>query len=201
MAFRVPLRKKKKDQPRSASVSANSPQSSTTRSSVPRSSQSGSHSAQRPSRPRVQIQSPDRDTHTDPVPETSSSSLPREDRLLDEEDGLNDLDVLNEIIMAVDMKERGTVGCCYYVARDEKLYFMEDVKLGGVEIVDQCKCRLFQIFQSNLAVVRLYVDPTLILVSTKIDDTVIDRLDPEARNRDSISGNSRFMTKSLIGLR
>ena len=41
--------------------------------------------------------------------------------------------------MAVDVKVRGTVGCSYYVAREEKLYFMEDVKLGGLEVVDMCK--------------------------------------------------------------
>ena len=38
--------------------------------------------------------------------------------------------------MAVDLKENGMVGCCYYVTRDEKLYFMEDVKFGGVDVVD-----------------------------------------------------------------
>ncbi|KAH0562249.1 hypothetical protein GP486_003054 [Trichoglossum hirsutum] len=41
-------------------------------------------------------------------------------------------DHLNEIVVAMDMKDRATVGCCYYVAREEKLYFMEDAKLGGI---------------------------------------------------------------------
>lgn len=41
--------------------------------------------------------------------------------------------------MAVDMRERGTVGCSYYVAAEEKLHFMEDVKLGGIEVVDNRK--------------------------------------------------------------
>lgn len=41
--------------------------------------------------------------------------------------------------MAVHLSERGTVGCAYYVAREEKLYFMEDVKLGGPDVVDQRK--------------------------------------------------------------
>lgn len=40
--------------------------------------------------------------------------------------------------MAVNLTDRGTVGCAYYVAREEKLYFMEDLKLGGVDIVDSC---------------------------------------------------------------
>ncbi|KAI9685968.1 MAG: MutS protein msh5 [Bathelium mastoideum] len=38
--------------------------------------------------------------------------------------------------MAVDLRDCSTVGCCYYVARDEKLYFMEDVKLGSADNVD-----------------------------------------------------------------
>lgn len=44
----------------------------------------------------------------------------------------------NEIVMAVDMNARGTVGCSYYVAAEEKLYFMEDVTFGGIEVVDNC---------------------------------------------------------------
>jgi DNA mismatch repair protein MSH5 len=51
----------------------------------------------------------------------------------------DDPEHFNEVIMAVDMRERGTVGCCYYFAREEKLFLMEDLKLGGVDIVDMCK--------------------------------------------------------------
>lgn len=51
-----------------------------------------------------------------------------------------DLDLLGEVVMAVSLAERGMVGCAYYVARDEKLYFMEDVKLGGPDVIDACKC-------------------------------------------------------------
>jgi len=45
-------------------------------------------------------------------------------------------DTLTEIIMAVDFLPRGTVGCCYYVARDEKLFLMEDIQHGNVDIID-----------------------------------------------------------------
>lgn len=51
----------------------------------------------------------------------------------------DDDDSLNEIIMAVDVRERGTVGCAYYIAAEEKLCFMEDIKLGGPDIVDARK--------------------------------------------------------------
>jgi DNA mismatch repair protein MSH5 len=47
-------------------------------------------------------------------------------------------DTLNEIVMAIDLQQKDTVGCCYYVARDEKLYFTEDVKLGGIPAIDAC---------------------------------------------------------------
>lgn len=50
-----------------------------------------------------------------------------------------DADSLNEVVMAVDIRDRGTVGCSYYVAREEKLYFMEDAKLCGLEIIEACK--------------------------------------------------------------
>lgn len=57
----------------------------------------------------------------------------RSGRLVEEEDQ----DMLSEVIMAVDVAKRGTVGCAYYVAREEKLYFMEDVQHGGADVVDQ----------------------------------------------------------------
>jgi DNA mismatch repair protein MSH5 len=55
----------------------------------------------------------------------------------DEEDGGDDTS--NEVILAVDLTPRGTVGCCYYVARDEKLYFMEDIQFGEVDVIDARK--------------------------------------------------------------
>lgn len=60
---------------------------------------------------------------------------PEDDAAINERE---ESDALNEVVMAVDVKGRGNVGCSYYVAREEKLYFMEDVKLGGVEVVDMC---------------------------------------------------------------
>jgi DNA mismatch repair protein MSH5 len=40
--------------------------------------------------------------------------------------------------MAIDMKEHGTVGCAYYVAREERLFCMEDVVHGGTDTVETC---------------------------------------------------------------
>ena len=33
--------------------------------------------------------------------------------------------------MAVDIGERGTIGCAYYVAREERLFCMEEIRGGS----------------------------------------------------------------------
>ena len=50
-----------------------------------------------------------------------------------------DVEMLSEIIMAVNLTDRGAIGCAYYVAQTETLYFMEDVQMGDAEMVDSCK--------------------------------------------------------------
>ncbi|KAI5203627.1 hypothetical protein E4T39_04014 [Aureobasidium subglaciale] len=95
-----------------------------------------------------------------------ASLTPSQQSRNDDEDGDND-DALDEIVMAVDMTLRGTVGCAYYIAAQEKLYFMEDVELGGPDVIEALKT---------------FIDPTVILVSSKLDDSVLDKLDPERRN-------------------
>ena len=47
--------------------------------------------------------------------------------------------MLSEIVMAVTLTDRGAIGCAYYVARNETLYFMEDVQMGDANMVDSCK--------------------------------------------------------------
>jgi DNA mismatch repair protein MSH5 len=60
------------------------------------------------------------------------SSTEGDDQLQDQSYG----EELEQVIMAIDMKERETVGCCYYVAQEEKLYLLEDVRSGGMEIIE-----------------------------------------------------------------
>lgn len=62
------------------------------------------------------------------------SELPREE--------YPDVEMLSEVIMAVNLTDRGAIGCAYYVARTETLYFMEDVQMGDAEMVDSCKWSL-----------------------------------------------------------
>ena len=42
---------------------------------------------------------------------------------------------LMERVMAVDMRDRGSIGCCYYVAATEGLHLLEDVKSGGLDTI------------------------------------------------------------------
>ena len=63
-----------------------------------------------------------------------------------------DADSLQEVIMCVDMRDRGTVGCCYYVARDQKLFVMADLIYGGIEVIDTCSLNL------KLCTVRIITD-------------------------------------------
>jgi DNA mismatch repair protein MSH5 len=45
-------------------------------------------------------------------------------------------DALNEVVMALELRGRDNVGCSFYVAREETLYILSDVKFGGLEILD-----------------------------------------------------------------
>ena len=50
-----------------------------------------------------------------------------------------DCDSMNEVVMAVELKGRGTVGCAYYLAREEKLCMMADISMAGLDIIDTLK--------------------------------------------------------------
>lgn len=120
-------------------------------------------------------------------PARRGSFLEDESTHVPSQNGREDDDTLNEVIMAVDLLPRGVVGCSYYVARDEKMFFMEDIPFGNVDIIDT---------------LRLSIEPTVILVSTKIDDSVINRFDPEGRNDDSASvDNDQFRLPFLLEVR
>jgi DNA mismatch repair protein MSH5 len=50
--------------------------------------------------------------------------------------------------------------------------------------------------------VKLFIDPTIILVSTKVDDSVIDRIDPEFKSGDLLSGdNDQFRLPFVLEVR
>lgn len=94
---------------------------------------------------RVSLRPPSSRQHSTAASNRAASTAPsshfhdpeaEDDGAIDERE---ENDSLNEVIMAVDVKGRGNVGCSYYVAREENLYFMEDVKLGELEVVETCE--------------------------------------------------------------
>lgn len=87
-----------------------------------------------------------------------------------------DADSMNEIIMAVDMKERGTLGCAYYIAKEEKLCLMEDIKMAGLDIID---------------LLKVHVQPTILLISNRADEGLEDHLTREAMPVDRGDDDSR----------
>lgn len=134
MSFKVPRKRQRAESVTSyASSQAYRSSTSPSRSSAPGFSQPPSSiSQQRPSQRVVQwatSQTSRAGSETASVAESAQI-----DRLSDATDA--DLDALDEIIMSVDIKERGTIGCSYYVAREEKLYFMQDMSLGSIEVID-----------------------------------------------------------------
>ena len=48
-------------------------------------------------------------------------------------------EVLEHIIMAIDRQQRGAIGCAYYAAREEKLYCLQDLNNGGLEVIEMCE--------------------------------------------------------------
>ncbi|KAI4142752.1 MAG: hypothetical protein LQ340_007241 [Diploschistes diacapsis] len=87
--------------------------------------------------------------------------------------GLEEEDSLSEVIMAIDMRDRDTIGCSYYVARVEKLYMLSDVRFGGLDIID----------------------------TRAIDESVDEHLDPERNNRNGGNIDSQFRLPYILDIR
>lgn len=93
----------------------------------------GNHASPRPSRSRnstVSSRNPAKIRRPRPsVEETQSGDTLEE---------VGDDDVC-KVVMAIDIRERGTVGCSYYVAEQKMLYILEDITLGGMDVVETRK--------------------------------------------------------------
>ncbi|KAL2043280.1 hypothetical protein N7G274_003586 [Stereocaulon virgatum] len=83
-------------------------------------------------------------------------------------------DNLDEVIMAVEMRDKGTVGCSYYLPREQTLYMMADVERGGVVVINTLK---------------LHIRPSVVILSLRADECMEKCFDPEGNRRGSISGN------------
>ncbi|RKF63192.1 MutS protein-like protein 5 [Erysiphe neolycopersici] len=78
-------------------------------------------------------------------------------------------DEIHEIFMAVDLRNRETIGCAYYSPREQRLYLVEDVKMTSLNIIDTLK---------------LQIQPTVILISSKAEEKLECHLSQDARGID-----------------
>ena len=79
---------------------------------------------------------------TAPGPPWHASIVVPEAEILPENDidieQREDEDSLNEVVMAIDVRDRGNVGCCYYIAKTQQIAILSDVQGGGLGIVENC---------------------------------------------------------------
>ena len=70
------------------------------------------------------------------IPRSASPAPPAPDR-----HGCSDSaeELLDHVIVAIDVKEMGNVGCAYYIAREQRLFCMPDVPKGGAESIERCQ--------------------------------------------------------------
>ena len=126
---------------------------------------------------------------------------PEDDRQVHEREGSDDLD---QVIMALDMKERGALGCAYYLAQEERLYCMEDVKSGGAEVIESRMSACTSYEFADTVEVKVQIEPTMLLLSPRVAENERDGNDAGSARRGSLVDNGghnpfeRCYTSDLI---
>ncbi|KAL8832534.1 MAG: hypothetical protein Q9191_000216 [Dirinaria sp. TL-2023a] len=118
--------------------------------------------------PKNAVPAPDnvQESSTMEVPLSTSSATPDIEHARDREvEGQEQVEneLVDQIVMAVDMRDKETMGCCYYLAARETIFLMADIKSAGLDIVELLKLR---------------IEPTVILLSTRVDERVDALLNP-----------------------
>lgn len=75
-------------------------------------------------------------TRTDVPPDSAQSQVPPHHQALDNDESS---EALEQIVMAIDRQQRGAIGCAYYAAREEKLYCLQDMNNGSLEVIETCE--------------------------------------------------------------
>ncbi|KAI1995454.1 hypothetical protein LOZ51_003280 [Ophidiomyces ophidiicola] len=104
------------------------------------------------------------DLNVPPIPHSplSTSELNSPESVLE-----NEGDDICQVVMAIDMKDRGTVGCSYYVAEQKILFIMEDITFGGLDIVETRS--VIRPSRYAFVAVKLDIEPTVVILSTRAD--------------------------------
>ena len=67
----------------------------------------------------------------------SSKSVDHRNDAIASEDEEVEREVSNEVIMAIDMRNRDTIGSAYFVTAQETLYVLADIRYGGIDTIDK----------------------------------------------------------------
>ncbi|KAI1322005.1 muts domain V-domain-containing protein [Xylariaceae sp. FL0255] len=101
-----------------------------------------------------------------------------------------DADALNEIIMAIEMKDNGrqgsTIGCAYYVALEEKLYLLDEVRMAAIDLVET---------------LLLHTQPTTILVSSRASEALVNCLRSDSHDANGNRGAYILRTLNSVDFR
>lgn len=74
-----------------------------------------------------------------PAPyETARGTFQAESQAEAEASRISSEDDIGHVIVAIDMKDHGTVGCAYYSAEQERMYFLGDSRSGEFETIEAC---------------------------------------------------------------
>ncbi|KAK4212833.1 putative MSH5 protein [Rhypophila decipiens] len=109
-------------------------------------------------------------SHNTQAPSPASSTVRTRLEVLEE----NKSDVLNEVIMALDMRKDGRIGCAYYVAMEETLFIEEDTPLGGLEVASTLIMR---------------VQPTTIMIPNRAPQDLVLLLEKDAEGLNDQGGS------------
>ena len=83
-----------------------------------------------------------------------------------------DADWEQETIMSIDLRGRDNLGCSYYAAREQCVRLLSQTEYDDPTLIDSRKacsnCCSFAFLLTHL--VKLYVQPTTILISTRVNE-------------------------------
>ncbi|EFX01179.1 adenylyl-sulfate kinase [Grosmannia clavigera kw1407] len=77
---------------------------------------------------------------------------------------------VNDVVMALEMRNNGAVGCAFYVAANETLYLQEDTRITGLELVES---------------LLLQAQPASVIIPSRSPESVVDYLERQSSRDDA----------------
>lgn len=101
-------------------------------------------------------------------------ALPIDFRFLDAEDAATNVETaspaladVNEVLLSVDIKGKDALGCAYYEAENQALYLLNDIQSAELGLLNS---------------LLIQVQPTMVLLSVKAPEAVIEYLEERSRS-------------------